>query len=82
MNNYEQFLPASGSKVRLIAAPRGSYARDGEVVRVTYAPNVRGGGKKRIHSQTSVRVWDEDRGCGTYDSAMFWRWAKWELIAE
>lgn len=78
MNNYEQFLPPSGSKVRLIEAPRGSWARDGEVVRVTYAKHQRCG-VKGIHSNTSIRVWDEDRACGTYDSAMFWRWAKWEM---
>lgn len=78
---YQDFLPPSGSKVRLVEPPRGSWARAGEVVRVTYAPNIRGGGKKRIHGQTTVRVWDEERGCGTYDSAMFWRWARFEVVA-
>lgn len=81
MTAYQDFLPASGSKVRLIKAPRGSYASNGDVVRVTYAPTRRKG-VKVIHSQTQVRIWDEERDCGTCDATLFWRWAQWELVAE
>lgn len=78
---YADFLPPSGALVRLLEIPRGSWATAGHVYRVTYAPTRRKG-VKVIHSQTSVRLWDELRGCGTYDTAMFWRWARFEVVAE
>ena len=78
-------LPPSGALIRLTTAPVGSYATAGDVYRVTYAPTRRQG-KRVIHGQTTIRLWDETRQCGTYDSAIMWnvhgRKAQWEIIAE
>lgn len=72
-------LPPSGSLIRLNKIPRGSWATAGETYRVLYAPHQKGG-RKGIFPTTSIRLWNEDRGCGTYDSAMNWATAEWELV--
>jgi hypothetical protein len=79
MTNLATILPPTGSMVRLIETPRGSWATAGEVYRVNYRPHVRAG-RKGIHATTTVQLWDDDRDCGTYDSAMMWAVAKWELV--
>ena len=77
---YADMLPPSGSKIHLTEIPRGSWATAGHEYRVTYAPTRRKG-QKVIHAQTDIQLWDEDRDCGTIDRALFWRWAKWEVVA-
>jgi hypothetical protein len=84
-------LPPSGSLIRLTREPIGSYAKAGEVYRVTYHPTRRLDRKtgKRVavfHGQTSVHLWNESADCGTFDNATMWnihgREAQWEVVAE
>ena len=72
-------LPPSGALVRFSRLPRASWAKTGEAYRVTYRPHIRAG-KTGVHPTTSVQLWSEDHGCGTYDLAQAYDIAQWEVV--
>jgi hypothetical protein len=67
-------IPPNGSLVRFIQAPRCSYVRVGDVMRVTYQK------RRPLRGSDDIHVVAED-GAGTFDRAWSYADAQWELVA-